>query len=530
MRFPPFAVPFAFLLGIASLPLAAQRATGEMRGPALPAITTRESFDPKRVPAYRGAATDVHRHIDANLADHVAQLQRWVRQKSISAQNEGIAEMAAMLRDDLEALGFEEAEVVPTSGHPGVWGYYDAGAAKTLAVYMMYDVQPVEPAEWRVNPFAGEIVDHELGRVLMARGATNQKGPQRAFLNAVSSILATRKKLPVNLMILAEGEEELGSPHYPELIAKYADRLRTAEGVIFPMTGQASNGATELTLGVKGIVYFELEATGGARQGGPQRGEIHSSLKAMVDAPVLRLVQAIASLTTPDGNTIVVPGYHDRIRPPTPEEQRLFNAGLATAEKDDSLARASLGVARWAHSMSPRDAALAYLFTTTLNVDGIWAGYQGPGVKTILPHKATAKLDSRLVPDQHPDTALALIRRHLDAKGFSDVAMRKVNGYPPAQSSVEEPLVQAAIGVYTRYGLTPDVAPRIGGSAPYHVFTQTLKLPIVAVGLGFGSGAHGRDELLVIEPKAGSKVAGLARIEKFYADLLYALSEAKGRR
>jgi acetylornithine deacetylase/succinyl-diaminopimelate desuccinylase-like protein len=148
-------------------------------------------------------------------------------------------------------------------------------------------------------------------------------------------------------------------------------------------------------------------------------------------------------------------------------------------------------------------------------------------MKTILPHIATAKMDSRLGPDQDPDSALALIRAHLDAKGFTDVTIRKLSGYPPAQSSVSAPLVRAAIGTYHKYGFPPSVAPRLAGSAPYYVFTKRLNLPMIAGGIGHGSGAHGPDEYMVIEPAAGSKVAGLAAIEKFYVDLLYALAEAR---
>jgi acetylornithine deacetylase/succinyl-diaminopimelate desuccinylase-like protein len=126
----------------------------------------------------------------------------------------------------------------------------------------------------------------------------------------------------------------------------------------------------------------------------------------------------------------------------------------------DSGARAGLGVDRWIDGMTPHDALIDYLFNTTLNVDGIWAGYTGPGMKTILPHVATAKMDSRLVPDQDPDSQLALIRAHLDAKGFKDITLRKLSGYPPAQSSVSAPLVRAAIGAYNKYGFPPSVAPR----------------------------------------------------------------------
>jgi acetylornithine deacetylase/succinyl-diaminopimelate desuccinylase-like protein len=493
-----------------------------------PQITTPETFDPGQVPRYAGTHPEPYAYIDANLAAHVEHLRRWVRQPSVSAQNVGIQAMAELVRDDLRRLGFQEAELVPTSGHPGVWGYYDAGAAKTLAVYMMYDVQPVEPTGWSVNAFDGALVDRPLGKVLMARGATNQKAPERAFLNALEAIIRTRGKPPVNLMVVAEGEEELGSPNFGQVIDKYADRLRTAAGVFFPFNSQEPGGDVSMFLGVKGILAFEMEARGG-EQGGPTRAEIHGSYKAITDAPALRLVQAIASLTTPDGNTIRVPRYYDAIRPPSDEEQQLTNAMLPRWSALDSATRAAFGVARWIDGMAPREALIDYLFGTTLNVDGMWSGYTGPGMKTILPHVATAKLDSRLVPDQDPDSALALIRSHLDQQGFTDITLRKMSGYPPAQTSVTAPLVRAAIGTYLKYDLTPNVMPRLAGSAPYYLFTERLGLPMVAGGIGHGSGAHAPDEYMVIEPAPGSRVAGLAAIEKFYVDLFYALAEAGER-
>ncbi|HEX6941454.1 MAG TPA: M20/M25/M40 family metallo-hydrolase [Gemmatimonadaceae bacterium] len=513
-------------LGAACTPSEAPAPAAATSGRARAQITTSETFESKNVAPYTGAHDAAYAYIDRNIAAHTENLRRWVRQPSISAQNNGIAEMAEMVRKDLLALGFKEAELVPTSGHPGVWGYYDAGAEKTLAVYMMYDVQPVEPTGWSVGAFDGALVDRPLGKVLMARGATNQKAPERAFLNALEAIIRSGAKLPVNLMVVAEGEEELGSPNFPQVIDKYEARLKTASGVFFPFNSQEPGGDVSMFMGVKGILAFEMEARGGA-QGGPVRSEIHGSYKVITDSPVLRLAQAIASLTTPDGNTILVPRYYDAIRPPSDEEQQLTNGMLPRWTAQDSVARVGLGVEKWINGMNARDALIEYLFNTTLNIDGIWAGYTGPGMKTILPHVATAKVDSRLVPDQDPDSALALIRSHLNAKGFSDITLRKLSGYPPAQSSVSAPLVRAAIGTYLKHGITPSVSPRLAGSAPYYVFTKRLGLPMVAGGIGFGAGAHGPDEFMVIEPRAGSKVAGLAAIEKFYVDLLHALADAR---
>ena len=489
-------------------------------------IPSTARFDPASAGTYAGSHADTYAYIDSHLTEHTENLRRWVRQPSISAQNQGVRQMAELLREDLRRLGFKEAELVPTTGHPGVWGYYDAGAPTTLAIYMMYDVQPVEPTGWKVGAFDGAIVDHPLGKVLMARGATNQKGPERAFLNALEAIIATKRTLPVNLMVVAEGEEELGSPHYPEVIDKYESRLRQASGVFFPFLSQGPDADVTMSLGVKGIVYFELEARGGAR-GGPKTAEVHGSVKAITDSPVWRLTQALSSLTSRDGNTILVPGYYQSIRPPNAEELQLASTMADQWTQTEPGLRSALGVDRWIDGVSGRASLADYLFATTLNIDGIWGGYTGVGVKTILPHLATAKLDSRLVPNQTPDEALRLIRSHLDANGFTDVIIRKISGYPPAQTSVTAPLVKAALSVYNKYGYRTSVAPRLAGSAPYYVFTDRLKLPLVAGGIGHGEGAHAPNEIMVLEPKPGSRIAGLAEIEKFYVDLLYALSEMR---
>ncbi|MCH8219919.1 MAG: M20/M25/M40 family metallo-hydrolase [Proteobacteria bacterium] len=484
-------------------------------------ISGDEVFDAGSIPAYAGSHDEIYAHIDRNLERHLANLQRWVRQPSISAQNNGITEMAGMLLDDLLAIGFAEAELVPTEGHPGIFAYYDAGAEKTLVVYMMYDVQPVNPEDWLVPPFAGELVEHDLGTVLMARGATNQKGPERALLNALESIISVTGSLPVNLIVLAEGEEELGSPHFPQVVEKFKDRLMAADGVLFPFNSQNRAGDTRMILGVKGIIYLELEARGGAH-GGPVNHEVHGSLKANIDSPVWRLVQALASMTTPDGNTILIDGYYDKVQPPPAEDMPLINGMLAAT--DEKKAMRALGIERWIDGETMREAQMDYLYNPTLNINGIWAGYTGEGTKTILPHMATAKVDSRLPPGLDPDEMMALIRTHLDKHGFTDITIRPMSGYPASQTSLDSELVQMAISVFNKYGAPPSVEPRLGGSAPFYVFTDILQLPMVFTGIGHGNGAHGPNEIMVIYPKEGSKIAGLARMEKGYVDILHALA------
>jgi hypothetical protein len=208
-------------------------------------------------------------------------------------------------------------------------------------------------------PFEARLIDNELGQVLMGRGATNQKGPERALLNAIASSLAVDGTLPVNLMVAAEGEEELGSPNYPQIVDAYEARLREADGVIFPFNSQDQTGEFEMSLGVKGILHVEMEASGGPH-GGPVNAEIHGSYKAVVGAPALRLVHAISSLTTPDGNTILVPGYYDAVRAPTLDEQRMINA--MAREWNDTLQQRLLGVERWIDGATGRDAILRYLY------------------------------------------------------------------------------------------------------------------------------------------------------------------------
>lgn len=523
------------LLGVgaaaaAVTPAAAQdkpaKAATTPKAPHTP-FTTSDAFDAAKIPAYRGRHDPVYAYIDAHQAEHLENLKRWVRQRSISAQNDGVLEMARLVEADLKAIGFQETAIVPSKGHPGVWGYFDAKAKKTLVIYMMYDVQPIEPTGWKVDAFAGEMVDDpRFGQVLMARGATNQKGPERAFLNAVASILAVKKKLPVNLMVLAEGEEELGSPNYPEIIGKYEDRLKTADGVFFPMNSQSPAGKVTLPMGVKGIWYVELISQGGP-QGGPKEAEVHGSFKSILDSPAWRLVQAMATLTSPDGNTCLVEGFYDNIRAPNAEEQRLTNGLRPQWVAEEQQRKDALKVDRWINGMTAEETLYENLFNPSFNIDGLVSGYTGVGTKTILPHKALAKIDVRMVPNQTPEELTRKFRAHLDKHGFTDIEINPLSGYPAAQTSVEAPLVKAAIGVFNKHGVTPTVLPRLAGSAPYHVFTDRLKLPLVTAGMGHGSAQHAPNEYMVIKPKEGSNVAGLAEVEKFYVDLLYALAESK---
>ncbi len=479
--------------------------------------------------AARGATPEraaVHKHIDANLAAHIEKIREYIRQPSISAENRGIKECAELTRQYLAEIGCGETAIVPTGGHPGVWGFHDAGAPRTLAIYWMYDVQPVNPAEWTTPPLEATVVSAPTfgagARILRGRGATNQKGPERAFLNALSSIRAVHGKLPVNLMFVCEGEEELGSPNLHHFVTRYQDRLAKASGVLMPANGQERNGRISLTLGNKGIVYLELE-TSGATSGGPKNGEIHGSLKAVADSPAWRLVQALATMTDPSGNRILIDGVTAKVRQPTPVERDVYETYLR--DFDEAALRAQLGMDRFvAGAADKREVLRRMWFEPTLNIDGIWSGYGGPGTKTILPHVANAKIDLRLVPEQSAAEVADLVRKHLDKRGFADVKINWWNGYDWSQTSPASPMVEVVRRTSKAYGVETRTALRSTGSAPMYLFTKNLKLPALMWGLGHGAGAHGRDEYMVVDAPAPLK--GLADAEKAFADFLFEFAAA----
>lgn len=463
-------------------------------------------------------------YIDQHIAEHIAKLRELVRQPSISPENRGIEECAELVAHYLRELGCQGVQVAETSGNPVAYGRYDAGADKTVLVYSMYDTMPVDEPGWMVPPLEGRLVElPPFGQCLVARGAYNTKGELRAFLNACEAIRGAGLELPVNLLFVAEGEEELGSRHLPEFLARYEKELKAAQVLFFPSVDQNRKGQVIVTLGVKGIVYFELEVDGGTWGYGPTEFGIHGSHKAWVDSPAWRLIQALATMTSPDGNHVTIPGFYDHAAPPSPEDREL----LARLEQtfDEDAVKEQLRVKRFIGDAHGVEALKQYLYSPTLNINGIWGGYTGPESKTLLPHKITAKVDVRLVPHMTPAEAIPKIRRHLDAQGFPEVQIRVLEkGYSWAKTSVKTPAAQALLKTYREFGFEPEVWPHMAGSAPYAMFNgPPLNLPFIEGGLGHGGLAHSPNEYLVIGE--GGPTRGLASLEKSYVALLDNLSQ-----
>ncbi len=451
-----------------------------------------------------GELASIQSEIEKRHEEGIQRLQHWVRNPSIAAEDRGMDEGCDLMMRMAREAGFQTATRIDTDGHPGVFATLDAGAPRTFGLYFMYDVKQADPAEWSSPPFDAAIVDKpDFGKVLMGRGAVNQKGPEAALLAALHAIRGAGKKMPIN--IVAEGEEEIGSPHFRQVVnhPDVAAALRKTVGVVMPGASQDPDGNVSVLLGAKGVIEVELIASGEKWGRGPGI-DVHSSNRARLDSPAFHLVQALATLVNADGDP-AIEGFGREARPATPEQKKMLDA--SAQRLNEETAKKLLAAKRWAHDKSWRESLEQFLFTPTVNIEGLVAGYTGPGGKTILPHRAVAKLDLRLVPDMTYEGALALLKAHLSKRGFGDIDVKPSGGYDPTDTPFDAPLIQAQLDVLRRAGIELAILPRIAGSYPGYVFTgEPLHLAAGHFGLGHGSGAHAPNEYFVIEP-SNPKVA-----------------------
>lgn len=433
--------------------------------------------------------------------------------------DEGCDLMMRMARD----AGFQKATRIDTDGHPGVFATLDAGAAKTVALYFMYDVKQADPAEWSSPPFTAAIVDKPgFGKVLVGRGAVNQKGPEAAFLAALHAIRGAGKKIPVNLVLVAEGEEEIGSPHFRQVVAhpEVSAALRRTIGVFMPSAFQDPDGSVSIFLGAKGVVECELVASGERWGRGPTI-DVHSSNRARLDSPAFRLVQALATLVNADGDP-AIDGFGREAKAATAAERAMLDE--AATKLSEETAKSLLGAKRWARDLPWRATLERFMFTPTVNIEGLVAGYTGPGGKTVMPHRAVAKLDLRLVPDMTYEGAIAALKAHLAKRGFGDIEVNPSGGYDPTTTAADAPIIRAMVSVLRRGGIDPVLLPRLAGSYPGYVFTNApISLAAGHFGLGHGSGAHAPDEYFVIEP-SNPKVGSWDGAVASHAAYLYELA------
>src|SRR5881296_1302314 len=468
----------------------------------------------------------VFAQVEKRHDEAVQRLQEWIRQPSIAAEHRGMDEGCELTMRLLREAGFGKVTKVPTDGQPGIFATLDAGAPRTIGLYFMYDVKQADPAEWSSPPWDAALVDKPgLGKVVMGRGAVNQKGPEATFLAALHAIRGAGRKLPVNLVLVAEGEEEIGSPHFPQIVrrAEVQAAISRCRGIFMPAAAQGLDGVVTINLGAKGVVELELTSSGELWGRGPRK-DIHSSNKARVDSPAWHLVQALNTLVSPDGSEPAIDGFADKARPLSAAEKAMVAEGAR--RMDEAQAKKLLGVDHWVHDATWSEALERLVSRPTVNIEGLVGGYTGPGGKTILPHKASAKLDLRLVPDMTAAEALAALKAHLAKRGFGDIEVKMTGGYDPTSTPADALLIRVQETVYRRSRIDPIVLPRNAGSWPGYVFTgDPLRLPAGHFGLGHGSGAHAPDEYYVIE-STNPKVQGIDGAVRSYVEYLYEVASA----
>jgi acetylornithine deacetylase/succinyl-diaminopimelate desuccinylase-like protein len=477
--------------------------------------------------AVRAAETDlgdIRREIAKRHDEAVKRLQDWIAAPSIAAENLGYPDGAERMARLAKDAGFQQATVIETDGKPGVFATLDAGAAKTVGLYFMYDVKQFDPKEWTSPPLEARLVDKPgVGKAIVGRGAVNQKGPESALLAALHAIRGAGKKMPVNLVLIAEGEEEIGSPHIQQLVHRpeVEAALRKTVGVFMPSAEQDLDGVVTVSLGAKGVVELELVASGEKWGRGPGK-DIHSSLKAMVDSPAWRLVKALDTLVSEDGNTITIDNY-PKPRPLSADEKAMVVA--AAKHSDEATMKKQISVGHWIDDLPWAEANERLESQPTVNIEGLVGGYTGPGGKTVLPHRAAAKLDLRLVPDMTFAGAVQALKAHLAKRGFGDLEVNVTGGYDPTSTSADAPLIRSQVALLKRNGIDPVMWLRNAGSYPGYVFTgPPLKLAAGHFGLGHGSGAHAPDEYYVID-STNPKIQGFDGAAMSFVEYLYELGK-----
>lgn len=423
----------------------------------------------------------IDRFLENHLNESIAELAKLVAQPSVGAQNWGIQECAALVGEMLQKRGFL-VKILPTGGAPVVFAERNGQSDKTILIYNHYDVQPPEPLElWDSPPFEPAIRDGKL----FGRGVSDDKGHIVSRLFAIDALLAVENELPCNIKFIIEGEEETSSVHLHDFVANN-QTLLAADACIWEFGGVDHRDVPMQYLGLRGICYVELSVETAST-------DAHSGLGGSIfPNAAWRLVWALNSLKGID-ERIRIPGFYDAVRPPSAREYQLMEEMPEVSEEY----RQRYGISHFLKGLQGGvELRIAEVYEPTCTICGLTSGYQGPGSKTVLPARASAKVDFRLVPDQHPEEVLRQLRAHLDAEGFSDVRVTYLGGDPPARTDPDDPFVQLVVKTAEPiYGRPMQIVPMIGGSGPSYPFIHLLKLPVVTAGAGDpGSLAHAPNE------------------------------------
>jgi acetylornithine deacetylase/succinyl-diaminopimelate desuccinylase-like protein len=543
------AVPILLLAAACGSSPSAPEATPSAT-PAAPTLGIRPAGDTEIQPDLSQVPPDlqkVYAHIDENIDEHVNNLQKWIQQPSISNSGEGIPESAEMVKGFFDELGCQQTQIYDVGvteygspGNPVVYAKCDEGAEKTVIIYWMYDTMPVtQPDAWQYPPFEARIVEQApYKKVLIGRGATNSKGPQMSQLNALRSIKKVHGKLPVNVIFVAEGDEERMDIGLRKFVKDHPELLAGADAMLL-FGGQSPSGSSGYGGGSEGCVYVELTTSGTAWGRGPTVSDIHGSNKRSVDSPAWRHIKMLASLVSDDGNTPLIEGFFEGIQPLSPET--IADLKQAASRTDLEVAAKNVGVARYI-SDDPFTMLRMQRYGTSFNLDGIWGGnmYAG-GAGAILPNKITSKHNFRYVPNMTGPGIVKKLRAQLDKNGYKDVEVKMIGDVPWAKMNSDHEIGRAMKRTYEVMNiphgeLRADFGIGGGGAAaggywPAYLFgngevgekvSSFAGVPIVGGGAGHGGRAHAANEYYVIE--GAGKVYGMAGAEKAVATLMYAFA------
>ncbi len=425
--------------------------------------------------------------IDENFDAFVSELQEAVRKPSIAAQNIGMEDAAQYFKDLMDSYGID-ARLIPTKGYPVVYGEVKGKSEKSVLFYNHYDVQPPDPLdEWESEPFGAEIREGKI----YGRGVSDNKGNACARIQAIGTMLKLRKELPLTVKFLIEGEEEIGSPSLSDFVKDNACLLKSDYGV-WESGYMNPNGRPGIYLGVKGMLYVELLAKGASK-------DMHSGSATTIPNPAWRLVWALSSIKNPE-EQILIPGFYDDVLPPTAKEMELLRDAIDDKELAEQKAK-GLGLRSYLLDLHGLELHKRSLFSPTANICGFKSGYIGEGQKTVLPSRALAKMDYRLVPNQDPNDILEKLNKHLRDQGYGDIEVRLVSLDYPVKTPAELPIVDAAReSARVVYGKPPVVSPTQGGSGPMYPFKKHLDLSFVSFGVGYwNSSNHAPNENIRLE-------------------------------
>ncbi len=425
-------------------------------------------------------------YLEKHLDESIAELCKLVAQPSVGAQHLGMQECAALVNGMLQKRGFA-TQVLPTGGAPVVFGERKGKSDKTLLFYCHYDVQPPEPLElWETPPFEPSIRD---GKVF-GRGVSDDKGHIVSRLFAIDALLNELNELPCNIKFIIEGEEETGSINLGDFVRAHKELL-SADACIWEFGGVDHREVPMQYLGLRGICYVELSVETAAT-------DVHSGLGGSIfHNAAWRLTWALNSLKGPD-ERIRIPGFYDDVIPPTPRDRELM---AALPEVSEEYKR-RYGIKGFIKGLTGGvELLIEEIFTPTCTICGLTSGYQGPGSKTVLPAKASAKVDFRLVPNMTPKKVLQQLRAHLDAEGFEDIQIQFMGGDAPARTDPDDPFVQLVVKTSADvYEQPMQLIPMSGGSGPNHPFVHDLGLPVATAGLGHPDGrGHAPNENMRID-------------------------------